>query len=439
MRKLTMLLLVFGCICTLPEIPGSVAWAQEPAALADNELAISDGSMAIDTSKASNLGFGRLYPFSAADGIGELYYFTTSAVKSYYQIKALVTGGSEICAKIYDNEGMPVTEQMRLENESYERIALMPSKRYYIELSGSNEAAGNIIVSEITDDFADTMEAAKEISCGKEYAVTTECAGDVDYLKFTTGTEDVSYSVVIDSAAGVAGNYLLEDASGEPVASGVTNAEKKITKKVSLENEKEYYLKLSSETAACKLLVTVKKTVNKYKVTYHLNSGTNAKGNPASYTADEGYTLKAPTRKGYTFAGWFADKKYETAVTKIVGSDKKAYDLYAKWIKVQPGGSQIKSLTSKSVGKVNLEYNAVSGAGGYQIRITRIINGKKNTVNKLVKKTTMVFKDWVQGEKYYVTVRAYEIDSCGNRVYGAYSKTEKVTVKKKVVKKTKKK
>lgn len=439
MRKLTVLLLVFGCICTLSGMSGSVVWAQEPAGIIDNETAISEGSMAIDTNKASNLGFGRLYPFSAANGTGELYYFTTSSQKSYYQIKALIMGGQEIYTRIYDKEGMPVTEQMQLENESYKRIALSPSTKYYIELSGSNDAAGEIIVSEIADDFADTMEEAKEISYGKEYAVTTECAGDVDYLKFTTGTEDVSYSVVIDSAAGISGSYLLEDASGEPVASGETDAEKQITKKVSLENEKEYYLKLSSETAACRLLVTVKKTVNKYKVTYHLNSGTNAKGNPASYTADVGYTLKAPTRKGYIFGGWFADKKYETAVTKIVGSDKKAYDLYAKWIKVQPGGAQIKSLTSKSVGKVNLEYNAVPGAGGYQIRITRIINGKKNTINKLVKKTTVVFKDWVQGEKYYVTVRAYEIDSCGNRVYGAYSKTENVTVKKKVVKKTKKK
>lgn len=126
-----------------------------------------------------------------------------------------MTGGSEICAKIYDKEGMPVTEQMKFENESYERIALMPSTRYYIELSGSNDAAGEIIVSEIVDDFADTREEAKAISFGKEYAVTTECAGDIDYLKFTTGTEDVSYSVVIDSATGVAGNYLLEDTSGE--------------------------------------------------------------------------------------------------------------------------------------------------------------------------------------------------------------------------------
>lgn len=34
-------------------------------------------------------------------------------------------------------------------------------------------------------------------------------------------------------------------------------------------------------------------------------------------------------------------------------------------------------------------------------------------------------------------MRTYAIDSCGNRVYSAYSKTRSVTVKKKVVKKKK--
>lgn len=383
------------------------------------------------------LVLGCIYPFSAADGTGELYYFTSSSQKSYYQIKALVTDGTEIGAKIYDKEGVPVTEQMRLENGAYERIALAPSTKYYLELSGSSDAAGEVIVSEIADDYADTLERAEAISCGKDYAVTTECRGDVDYLKFMTGTEDVTYSVVIDSTAGIAGTYSLEDSAGREIASGVTDVEKKITVKCPLESEQIYYLKLSSETAACRLLVTVKKTVNKYKITYHLNSGQNAKENPASYTADEGYTLKAPTRKGYLFGGWFADKNYETEVTKIVGTDKKEYDLYAKWNKVQPGTAQINSLTSEKVGKVNLEYGEVPGAGGYQIRITRIVSGKKNTTYKLVKKTAVVFKDWVQGEKYYVSVRAYETDSCGNRVYGAYSKTEKVTVKQKAAKKKK--
>ncbi len=42
-----------------------------------------------------------------------------------------------------------------------------------------------------------------------------------------------------------------------------------------------------------------------YNITYNLNGGTNAEGNPATYTIQStAITLSAPTRTGYTFAGW---------------------------------------------------------------------------------------------------------------------------------------
>ena len=42
-----------------------------------------------------------------------------------------------------------------------------------------------------------------------------------------------------------------------------------------------------------------------YRISYDLGGGANHPGNPSSYTAfDEGFDLKAPTRAGWTFAGW---------------------------------------------------------------------------------------------------------------------------------------
>ena len=41
-----------------------------------------------------------------------------------------------------------------------------------------------------------------------------------------------------------------------------------------------------------------------YTVSYDLNGGTNATTNPATYTVEDAVTLAAPTRTGYTFAGW---------------------------------------------------------------------------------------------------------------------------------------
>ena len=52
------------------------------------------------------------------------------------------------------------------------------------------------------------------------------------------------------------------------------------------------------------LTVTAQWTVNQYTITYDLDGGT-AEGNPDTYTVEtDAFTLKNPTRPGYTFTGW---------------------------------------------------------------------------------------------------------------------------------------
>lgn len=48
-----------------------------------------------------------------------------------------------------------------------------------------------------------------------------------------------------------------------------------------------------------------------YTITYNLDGGTNDSENPSTYNVLYGVTLKAPTREGYTFDGWFDDKGNE--------------------------------------------------------------------------------------------------------------------------------
>lgn len=51
--------------------------------------------------------------------------------------------------------------------------------------------------------------------------------------------------------------------------------------------------------------VTFEYTPNTYTISYELNNGTNASGNPATYTPDDPtINLLEPTRTGYSFAGW---------------------------------------------------------------------------------------------------------------------------------------
>ena len=61
-------------------------------------------------------------------------------------------------------------------------------------------------------------------------------------------------------------------------------------------------------------------TVNTYSITYDLDGG-NASGNPTSYTVESSaITLNAPTRTGYTFAGWTGTELSEASTTVTIAT-----------------------------------------------------------------------------------------------------------------------
>ena len=387
-----------------------------------------------DFDNASYLGFGRLYPFSAGN---ELYYFTTTEKKSYYQIKALAGADKSCHIEIYDETGVSLIAQADLADKAYECFSLEPSTVYYLKVSGKNGASGEIVVSQITDDYSDTAEGAATVSLNKEYSVTAECQADIDYLKFTTDDTDTNYTLNIDPASGNSGGYEVLDEEGNLLegCSGTTEQDAKLSKKLPVEPNKTYYLRITSEETGRQVLVSIKQATNKYKITYHMDGGTNHKDNKTSYTATQNITLKNPTKKGYLFDGWYTASKSGQKISSINGSAKSNYDLYAKWQKVTAGTVSVQSFTSTAAGKAKLVFDAVSGVKGYQVSLKHV---EKETVkNQDVTKTSVTYSDLAQGKKYSVQVRAYAIDSCGNRIYGAYSKTKTITVKKKEVKKKK--
>ncbi len=74
------------------------------------------------------------------------------------------------------------------------------------------------------------------------------------------------------------------------------------------------------------------KTEKKYSITYKLNKGKNNKNNPSTYTKKTAtIKFKNATRKGYTFKGWYSDKKYKNKVTQIKKGSTGNVTLYAKW------------------------------------------------------------------------------------------------------------
>lgn len=92
-----------------------------------------------------------------------------------------------------------------------------------------------------------------------------------------------------------------------------------------------------------------------YKINYVLNGGKNSPENPKKYKeTDETIKLKNPTKKGYTFAGWYRAKEFNTSKIKQIksGSSGVIY-LYAKWtpikykIKFDGNGATSGSMSTK--------------------------------------------------------------------------------------------
>lgn len=72
--------------------------------------------------------------------------------------------------------------------------------------------------------------------------------------------------------------------------------------------------------------------VIEYNIYYNLNGGTNAAGNPSTYTVEDSVSLQNPSKDGATFLGWYADEAFETPITEIPkGSTGNVY-LYAHWL-----------------------------------------------------------------------------------------------------------
>ena len=97
-------------------------------------------------------------------------------------------------------------------------------------------------------------------------------------------------------------------------------------------NDKEY--KLSDKFTMINEDITVTSiwNVNKYTITYEVNGGSiNNKTKEVTYDSKYG-TLEIPSKKGYSFKGWYKDNEFIDIVDEdTIVSDDKDHTLYAKW------------------------------------------------------------------------------------------------------------
>ena len=100
-----------------------------------------------------------------------------------------------------------------------------------------------------------------------------------------------------------------------------------------------------------------------YKITYNLNGGKNNSSNPSTYNVLYGVTLKAPTKTGYTFAGWYEGDKKITGINEGANASFTGNaDLYNKLERRRTGNI---TLTAKWTPiKYTISYEGNGATGG---------------------------------------------------------------------------
>ena len=137
---------------------------------------------------------------------------------------------------------------------------------------------------------------------------------------------------------------------------------------------------VSSITAKNNAVVTLYarwKKIN-YTITYNVKGGNNNADNPVSYTVTSGFELKNPTRKYYTFSGWYSDSEYKKPVTRIAKGSTGNKTLYGKWI----------------INRYKIRFNGNGSTVGSMADMTCKYGQSYNITANAFKKTGYIFNGW---------------------------------------------
>lgn len=86
------------------------------------------------------------------------------------------------------------------------------------------------------------------------------------------------------------------------------------------------------DTVTAMTTLYAKWIADSFAITYNLDGGTNAAGNPSAYTVETPTTdFAAATRSGYAFGGWFSDAAFKNQVTRLLVGSTGTVALIAKW------------------------------------------------------------------------------------------------------------
>ncbi|MEH7609773.1 InlB B-repeat-containing protein [Gottfriedia acidiceleris] len=161
----------------------------------------------------------------------------------------------------------------------------------------------------------------------------------------------------------------------------------------------------SSVTLTSNITLYAKWNINKYTVKFNSVGGT-----ISTRTVNYNSTISqpaSPTRKGYTFLGWYKDASGKVAWNFAKDKVTTNTTIYAKWVANPAKPTNVK-LTKSGLSSVKFTWSSVSGAAGYEIVKS---TSKTGTFGHLtnVTKTNYTNSGLTRGKTYYYKVRSYKL------------------------------
>ena len=249
---------------------------------------------------------------------------------------------------IYDEERMIFYGWYTEDNQKYDfstpvksefnLYAKLESKKYNVtfDTNGGSEAASQVVLWGENASQPETAPVKEgytfagwysDKECTIPYDFSKEIKDDTTiYAKWTINRYKVSFDTNGGSEVSgqtVESNKLAAKPETEPVKEGFTFAGWYADK----DCKTEYDFK-----AAVKTDVTIyaKWTINSYKVTFDTNGGSEVSGQTVEWNKLAAKPETEPTKEGFTFAGWYADKDCNTEYD-FKAAVKADVTIYAKW------------------------------------------------------------------------------------------------------------
>ena len=214
-----------------------------------------------DYDTAYNIDLEKQYTtsFDGTDD-NDYYKFTTDSDNAYYHFNyESLSVNERRHIWLYDADGNEIfyNDPYGVNSKDYNKL-LKPDSTYYLRLRGSN---GNYSfgITKKSDTYYDDIERATEVELSTVYSTSFDGTDDVDYVKFTTDSDNAYYHINYKSLSVNERRYIwLYDADGnqilynDPYGVGSNNYNKL------LKPDSTYYLRLKGSNGNYEFSITKK-------------------------------------------------------------------------------------------------------------------------------------------------------------------------------------